>query len=160
MAVAQSSVVVLGALNAALWAGLALAALVWLVLRRRTKTPAGASGTVGTWDCGYVAPSARMQYSGRSFSEFVSYRLFPRPFRPRTKREMPASPFPTAGKFSSKCSDPLTDNVYEPSFLRFADSFSRLRWIQQGALHIYLLYIFVVAVAALAWISWSNWLAL
>jgi hypothetical protein len=50
--------------------------------------------------------------------------------------------------------------VYEPFFLRWADSFSRLRWIQQGALHIYLLYIFVVAVAALAWISWSNWLAL
>jgi hydrogenase-4 component B len=157
MAIAQSSVVVLGALHAALWAGLALAALVWVALRRRAKPPVD---SVGTWDCGYVAPSARMQYSARSFSEFVSYRLFPRPFRPRIKHVMPASPFPTAGTFSSACSDPLTDHVYEPFFLRWADSFSRLRWIQQGALHIYLLYIFVVAVAALAWISWSNWLAL
>jgi hypothetical protein len=101
-----------------------------------------------------------MQYSARSFSEFVTYRLFPRPLRPRTKNEMPASPFPAPGSFSSRSTDPLTDNVYEPIFLRWADRFSRLRWIQQGALHIYLLYIFVVAVAALAWISWRNWLAL
>jgi hydrogenase-4 component B len=154
MVAAQGSLVTLGALNAALWGGLALAAILWLALRRPADPP------VGTWDCGYAAPTERMQYSARSFSEFVSYRLFPRPLRPRTKVEIAPSPFPAAGKFSSTCSDPLTDNVFEPFFLRWADRFSRLRWIQQGALHIYLLYIFVVAVAALAWISWRNWLSL
>jgi hydrogenase-4 component B len=155
MAVVQSSVVTLGALNAVLWGGLVLAAVAWLALRRPVDPP------VGTWDCGYAAPTERMQYSARSFSEFVSYRLFPRPLRPRTKKkDVSASPFPAAGSFSSTCTDPLTDNIYEPFLERWAERATRLRWIQQGALHIYLLYIFVVAVAALAWISWRNWLSL
>lgn len=154
LAAAQGSVTVLGALNAVLWSGLALAALAWLALRRHQAAP------VGTWDCGYIAPSERMQYSARSFSEFVSYRLFPRPLRPRTKHEISPRPFPAPGTFSCQCTDPLIDRVYEPFFLRWADRFTRLRWIQQGALHIYLLYIFVVAVAALAWITWRNWLPL
>jgi hypothetical protein len=140
--------------NAALWAGLGLALVLWVVLRR---APAAA---VETWGCGYAAPTARMQYTARSFSEFISYRLLPRTMRPRITKTMPASPFPASGTFSSRCTDPLTRGVYEPFFVRWADRFSRLRWIQQGALHIYFLYIFVVAVAALAWVSWSNWMSL
>jgi hypothetical protein len=101
-----------------------------------------------------------MQYSARSFSEFVVSRLFPRPLRPRTTRPMVSGPFPAPGSFACRCTDPLLDRAYEPFLLRWADRFSRLRWIQQGALHIYLLYIFVVAVAALAWITWRNWLPL
>jgi NADH:ubiquinone oxidoreductase subunit 5 (subunit L)/multisubunit Na+/H+ antiporter MnhA subunit len=154
MALAQDSVMVLGALNAALWVGLGMAALVWVLLRRPVAAP------VGTWDCGYVAPTKRMQYSARSFSEFVTVRLFPRSLRPRTQHEIQPGPFPAPGSFSSQCPDPLVDRVYEPFFLRWADRFSRLRWIQQGQLHIYLLYIFVVAVAALAWITWRDWLPL
>jgi hypothetical protein len=77
--------------------------------------------------------------------------------RARIVKEMPASPFPASGSFSSRCTDPLTHGVYEPFFARWADRFSRLRWIQQGALHVYLLYILIVAVAGLAWISWSHW---
>jgi hypothetical protein len=143
----------ISALNAAVWIGLGLALLLWVSLRGpRTKA-------VETWGCGYAAPTARMQYTARSFSEFVSYRLLPRSLRARIDRTMSDSPFPRPGSFSSRCTDPLTHGVYEPFFARWADRFARLRWIQQGALHIYLLYIFVVAVAALAWISWSQWMA-
>ncbi len=154
MALAQGSVSVLGALNAALWAGLLLAALAWLALRSPVASP------VGTWDCGYTAPTGRMQYTARSFSEFVTCRLFPRVLRPRSRCEISPKPFPVPGTFSSGCADPVIDRVYEPFFIRWADRFTRLRWIQQGVLHIYLLYIFVVAVAALAWITWRNWLPL
>ncbi|HEY5282803.1 MAG TPA: proton-conducting transporter membrane subunit, partial [Polyangia bacterium] len=143
----------LSALNAALWIGLGLALGLWMLLRGpRTKT-------VETWACGYAAPTARMQYTARSFSEFVSTRLLPRRMRARIDKRMPSSPFPGPASFSSESTDPLTQGVYEPFFSRCADRFSRLRWIQQGALHIYLLYIFVVAVAALAWISWSQWMS-
>jgi hydrogenase-4 component B len=153
---AQASVHGLGLLNAAVWAGLGLAAVVWLVFRRK---PAAPVEPVETWGCGYAAPTPRMQYTARSFSEFVSYRLFPRSLRVRTDVQKPDSVFPRKGTFSSQCPDPLTDRIYEPLFIGWADRFARLRWIQQGALHIYFLYIFVVAVAALAWISWSNWMA-
>ena len=147
------SVGVMGAVSAAVWLGLGLAVLLWALLRGpRTQA-------VETWGCGYVAPTARMQYTARSFSEFVSYRLLPRSMRARIEKKMPASPFPGASSFSSRSTDPLTRGVYEPFFARWADRFTRLRWIQQGALHIYLLYIFVVAVGALAWISWSQWMS-
>jgi formate hydrogenlyase subunit 3/multisubunit Na+/H+ antiporter MnhD subunit len=147
------SVGVLGVVNAAVWAGLGLAVLLWRRLRGPRTLP------VETWGCGYAGPTARMQYTARSFSEFVSYRLLPRILRPRIEKKMPASPFPSTSSFSSNCTDPLTHGAYEPFFARWADRFSRLRWIQQGALHIYLLYIFVVAVAGLAWISWSQWMS-
>jgi hydrogenase-4 component B len=150
----QSSVHLLGLLNAAVWAGFGLSAIVWLVFRRKPTAP------VETWGCGYAQPTVRMQYSARSFSEFVSSRLFPRTLRVRTTVTRDDSVFPPTGTFASRCTDPLTHAVYEPFFLRWAERFTRLRWIQQGALHIYFLYIFVVAVAALAWISWSNWMAL
>lgn len=150
---AQGTAHGLGLMSAVLWIGLGLACIGWLVLRRKPAAP------VETWGCGYVAPTARMQYSARSFSEFVSYRLLPRSLRVRVSVQMPSSPFPAAGSFTSRCTDPMTHGFYEPFFLRWAERFARLRWIQQGALHIYFLYIFVVAVAALAWISWSNWMA-
>jgi formate hydrogenlyase subunit 3/multisubunit Na+/H+ antiporter MnhD subunit len=147
----QSSIGVLGMVNVAVWTALGLAIILWAVFRGPSTQP------VETWGCGYVAPTARMQYTARSFSEFISYRLLPRIMRARIVKEMPASPFPASGSFSSRCTDPLTHGVYEPFFARWADRFSRLRWIQQGALHVYLLYILIVAVAGLAWISWSHW---
>jgi hydrogenase-4 component B len=152
--VVQGSVGVLGVVNAAVWMALGLAITLGAVLRRPRTQP------VETWGCGYAAPTTRMQYTARSFSEFISYRLLPRTMRAQIVKEMPASPFPAPGSFSSRCTDPLTHGVYEPFFARWADRFSRLRWIQQGALHVYLLYILVVAVAGLAWISWSQWTAL
>jgi formate hydrogenlyase subunit 3/multisubunit Na+/H+ antiporter MnhD subunit len=152
----QSSVGVLGTVNGAVWVAVGLAALLWLVFRR---APATAVPRPPTWDCGYAAATARMEYTGRSFSEFLSYRLLPRMLRPRATTKAPEGPFPGTSSFASRCSDPLTHGVYEPFFLRWADRFTRLRWIQQGALHIYLLYIFVVAVVALAWLSWSTWMA-
>jgi len=149
----QKSVGVLGVVNVAVWTALGLAVILLAMFRRPKTQP------VETWGCGYAAPTARMQYTARSFSELISYRLLPRTMRARIEKKMPASPFPSAGSFSSRCSDPLTHGVYEPFFARWADRFSRLRWIQQGALHVYLLYILVVAVAGLAWISWSHWTA-
>jgi hydrogenase-4 component B len=149
----QASVGHLGLVNGALLTGLVGAALLWGLFRRAPAPP------VETWGCGYAAPTARMQYTAGSFSEFVCDRLFPSYLRALNTKNVPASPFPATGSFSSQQTDPLTRVVYEPFFLRWADRFARLRWVQQGALHIYLLYIFVVAVLGLAWISWSAWWA-
>jgi hypothetical protein len=48
--------------------------------------------------------------------------------------------------------------VYQPFLARWADRFVRLRWLQQGILHIYILYILAVLVAALGWRSLRAWL--
>lgn len=48
-------------------------------------------------------------------------------------------------------------SAYDPLFARTGDRFARLRWLQQGILHIYILYILVVLILALAWVSFRVW---
>jgi formate hydrogenlyase subunit 3/multisubunit Na+/H+ antiporter MnhD subunit len=142
----------IGLSNAILWLVLALGAVVWLVALRRPPLPSDA-----TWGCGYANPSPRMQYTSSSFAEFVSERLLPRSLRARMAVVAPRGLFPTDGSLSSEASDPLTRGLYEPFVARWGDRFARLRWLQQGALHLYLVYILFTALLALAWTSFSAW---
>jgi len=106
-----------------------------------------------TWGCGYVRPTARIQYTGRSFAELLSEHLLPRWLRPRTFRQAPQGLFPTQASFGSSCPDPISELVYEPFFKRCADRFARLRIFQQGKVHVYLLYLALTVVLALGWVS-------
>lgn len=112
-----------------------------------------------TWGCGYIHPTERMQYTGRSFAEMIAEHLLPRFLRPRTKRDAPRELFPTMGHFESDCSDPFNVKVYEPFFRRWAERFCRLRILQQGKVHIYLVYIVFMIVLALAFVSLRTWWA-
>jgi NADH:ubiquinone oxidoreductase subunit 5 (subunit L)/multisubunit Na+/H+ antiporter MnhA subunit len=111
-----------------------------------------------TWGCGYAAPTTRMQYTARSFSEIIAIRLMPAWLRPRVSIAAPAGLFPSSGSLDSDSSDPLTRGVYEPFLSRWADRFTRLRWLQQGVLHAYIFYILVTAVGLIAWISIRSWM--
>lgn len=142
---------VIGNLNA--WtliaaAGLTLLCWAW---SRQSQTRAV------TWGCGYVQPSPRMQYTGRSFAEMMAEHLLPRFCRPRTARQAPQGLFPANSTFASTCSDPVSEKVYEPFFRRWADRFSELRILQQGKVNVYLLYIVLVVVLALSWVSVRSW---
>jgi formate hydrogenlyase subunit 3/multisubunit Na+/H+ antiporter MnhD subunit len=109
-----------------------------------------------TWGCGYVEPNSRMQYTGRSFAEMVTARLLPRFLRPRARRKVPKGLFPSGAEYASTYSDPVTRILYEPFFARWARRFARLRVLQQGRLHVYLLYILFTVILALAWTSVRN----
>ncbi len=61
--------------------------------------------------------------------------------------------FPAQSSFGSSCPDPVTERLYEPLFRRSADRFSRLRILQQGKVHVYLVYMVLTVVLALAWVS-------
>jgi hypothetical protein len=98
-----------------------------------------------------------MQYTARAFAEFFSARLLPQALRPRLSAAAPQAIFAEQGAFRSTCDDPLTRGVYEPFFTRTGDHFARLRWLQQGILHVYILYILVVLILALAWASLRAW---
>lgn len=115
-------------------------------------------GHVGpTWDCGYAAPTARIQYSARGISELFTETLLLRPFTPKCEVRLPVGVLPKPAAFESNGHDPLTRGVYEPFFTRWADRFARLRWMQQGQLHIYLLYILMTLLIALAFsVSYSG----
>ena len=70
-----------------------------------------------------------------------------------SKRRAPRGLFPAKSDFGSECPDPVSEKVYEPFFRRWADRFSRLRILQQGKVHVYLVYIVLMVVLALAWVS-------
>jgi formate hydrogenlyase subunit 3/multisubunit Na+/H+ antiporter MnhD subunit len=148
--VPEAALARLGAFDA--WVLLALAAAGGLLLLLTRKAAAGP-----TWGCGYAAPSPRMQYTGRSFAELLAERVYPRSLRPKVTRKTPEGLFPTPGTFTSECPDPVTAKVYEPYFARWADRFQRLRVLQRGKVHVYLLYILVTVVLALGWSSVRAW---
>lgn len=147
---AEVSLARLGAFNA--WAlvaiGTAAGALALL-------TRGAATGP--TWGCGYAAPSPRMQYTGRSFAEMLTGRVFPRALRPKTHRRPVEGLFPSLSGFTSECDDPVRARLYEPFFAHWADRFSRFRVLQHGKVHVYLLYILAAVVAALTWVSVRTW---
>ncbi|HEV3384341.1 MAG TPA: proton-conducting transporter membrane subunit [Gemmata sp.] len=125
--------------------------MVWTRLKVHSVGP--------TWGCGYAKPTARMQYTGRSFTEMITERLLPRFLRPRTARRAPQGLFPTHSAFTSETNDPVNETIYGPFFLRWAEWFSRLRFLQKGQVHIYLLYIALTVVLALSWASVRRWWA-
>ena len=128
-------------------AALALCAAVGLALRARlARAPLEAAGT---WDCGYAEPSARMQYSASSFAEplvrVFSFALLPSVYSPRLT---PIFPGPAA--FHSEVVDGALDRILMPVVRAFADFARRLRVLQQGSVHAYLLYVWLALIALLA----------
>jgi len=121
-----------------------------LAVLRRTRS-SGELRTGPTWDCGYAAPSARMQYTGRSFGEWLGERLLPRTLGPSVRRQPPRGYFPAISRFSASTPDPFHARLYAPVFSAWADRLNRFRWLQQGRVGIYLLYILVALVGLLAW---------
>ena len=149
----EATLSTLGAISAAIV--VAVVGLVAFLLIRVRKT--AASGP--TWGCGYAAPTPRMQYTGRSFSEMIAERIFPRFLRPRSRRIVPKKLFPTAKQYiAADCTDPINRKVYEPFLNRCARRFAQLRILQQGKVHIYILYILFTVVIALAWTSVRDWI--
>jgi len=147
----EAALYALGAFNGWTVAAIAGLAAVLVVLVRRGST----SGP--TWGCGYVAPTPRMQYTGRSFAEMVAERILPRFLRPRSRRKAPTGLFPSSGEYASDCADPVNQRLYEPFFTRWAQRFARLRILQQGKVNVYLLYILFTVVLALAWTAGRDW---
>ncbi|HEY3451537.1 MAG TPA: proton-conducting transporter membrane subunit [Myxococcales bacterium] len=148
----QDSLATLGLFNVVLLGTLVLAGALWARFVRTADAP------IETWGCGYAGTAPRAQYTARSFSELLVSRLLPSFFRAVAQKKKPDALFPANGQFLVRSGDPLIDRIYEPFFSRMGDWFSRLRWLQQGALHIYLLYILVVLLGALAWMSWRAWM--
>ncbi len=81
MSSAEAPLPTLGFMNAlTLLAVAAVAAGAWALSRARGAVHGP------TWGCGYLMPTVRMQYTGRSFAEMFAEHLLPRSLRPRTSR--------------------------------------------------------------------------
>ena len=124
-----------------------LAGLRWMMLRRRTVR------TAATWDCGYAAPTARMQYTASSYAQPVMG-MFQTVLRTRCDLRAPQGLFPVDAGLHSRTPDVFVQGVYEPAIrgiVRLATVFRRL---QQGQTHLYILYILVTVLLLLIWNLW------
>jgi hydrogenase-4 component B len=133
-------------------AGLVLLALVaicgaWLAKSIRVAETSSAP----TWDCGYSAPSARMQYTASSFAQtlvgFFSWAL-----RPEIHTSAARGLFPSPAEFHTHVPDTVLDRAVVPLSRGGASALRWFRWVQHGNVHLYLLYI-LAAVLVLALVS-------
>jgi hydrogenase-4 component B len=118
-------------------------ALVWVRRTGRSTAPAP-----GTWDCGYVRPTTRMQYSASSFADGWGEVIPGLRSRIRRIRTL----FPRAIGFHSQFQDVIGEGVVAPRTDRLALRLLRYRRLQQGQLPMYLLYILITLVVVFLWL--------
>ena len=132
------------------WVGasavLVVATIVSLAWILRVRVRAASAGSALTWDCGYAAPSARMQYTASSFAETI-VAFFGRALRPASHTPAPHGLFPAATTFESHVDDVVLDRVLLPATRSAARGFGWFRWIQRGNSQLYVVLILVATVA-------------
>lgn len=136
---------------APMWWISALAAATWLCaillllgLRRRVR-PCDAARP-GTWDCGYAAPTARMQYTASSFAQML-VGIFAWVLHPRERRSRIGQAFPRRGRYRSRVHDVVLDEWVVPAIERISRVVVRLRILQTGRIQVYILYILIAVLA-------------
>jgi hydrogenase-4 component B len=115
-----------------------------IALRRRSG---GIAATV-TWDCGYLRPTSRMQYSASSFAGML-VDLFGVLLRPQRHAPKISGPFPVQARFSSHVPEAVLELVYLPILTRGNELLVPLRKLQHGQIPLYILYIFVTVIVLL-----------
>ncbi len=130
------------------WAHLVLAALALagaLVLWRRAHRVTAPRAL--TWDCGYAAPTARMQYTAGSFAGIVT-EWFDWILRPVRHAERPEVPFPEHAGWTSHTPETVLEHIVHPVGGVVMQISAATRRLQHGRLAAYLFYL-LVGVAAL-----------
>jgi hypothetical protein len=122
----------------------ALAAVVGIWLRRRAPR----TSIAPTWDCGYTAPRASMQYTASSFAQSL-VTFFAWALRPTTHTARIEALFAEPSSFHSEVPDVVLDRAVVPAARSSARALNWFRWMQRGSLHSYLLFIMIALLVAL-----------
>jgi hydrogenase-4 component B len=123
---------------------LALVAAVWLWRR----VGRGGLTRALTWDCGYVAPTARMQYTAGSFAGIIT-EWFAWILRPVRHEHRPEALLPVSASFTAHTPETVLEHVVEPAGGMVMRVSTAARSLQHGRLQAYLLYL-LMGLAALA----------
>ena len=125
-----------------------LTAVTGLLLRSRCGPAAVTTGP--TWGCGYVLPTARMQYTSSSFAQML-VALFAWALRPHRRQPTDLPLFPGAATFHSDVPDVVLEQGVLPAFRWSAWLCGWFRVFQQGSIQAYLLYIVLTLLVLLFW---------
>jgi formate hydrogenlyase subunit 3/multisubunit Na+/H+ antiporter MnhD subunit len=139
----------------ALWhvtvgSGVGVGLLVLLILGRRWLLAGRPVEQAMTWDCGYTAPTARMQYTASSFARPLTS-LFRIVLRSHDSIHAPEDFFPGRASLHTETPDTFRNGLYGPLFLGVGWIASKLRWLQQGRIQLYVLYIALTLLVLLVW---------
>lgn len=128
----------------------ACAAAAWLLRKVRANGVRRAL----TWDCGYSAPTARMQYSGGSFSG-IAMAWFAGILGPERTLRRPHGPFPVRASRIERMPDTVLERVMMPAGDAVMRLSSATRRLQHGRLQFYIVYLLcgLTVVAILTWIG-------
>jgi hydrogenase-4 component B len=140
-----------GPLTGIIFVSYVLLGLIVLLAQIRRRLLAGRRiERAVTWDCGYVAPTPRMQYTSSSFTRplVILFRLF---LRPCDEIHPPQGLFPKHAALHTHAPDVFRRCLYEPLFRAIAWAASKLRWLQEGRIQIYVLYIAITILMLLIW---------
>ncbi len=117
-----------------------------LIFSRDAKTRIGP-----TWDCGLQGLTPQMEYTATGFSKPIRM-IFKALFRPHreVQREYDFSPyFAKTIRFEAHVEEVFETRIYRP-FNRWVLRFSRrMRTLQAGSIHAYLIYIFITLIVLL-----------
>jgi hydrogenase-4 component B len=128
---------------------LALAMLIILaVLALWHRVKHNGLSRAGTWDCGYAAPTARMQYTAGSFAGIITG-WFDWILRPQRHEKLPKDNFPVHAHFEEHTPETVLEDVVEPAGALVMRISSAVRRLQHGRVQAYILYL-LVGLAALA----------
>jgi hydrogenase-4 component B len=128
---------------------LAVAAVALLLATRRH------AATAVTWDCGYAAPTARMQYTSSSLARGLvgvfAWAMPPVVHFWDRRRSSSLALFPTGAGFHSHVPDTVLDRALLPTLrgARWVIGFAR--YIQHGRMQLYILYLGVTLILLLSW---------
>jgi hydrogenase-4 component B len=103
-----------------------------------------------TWGCGYQRGTSRVQYGGSSFSE-LAVSVFNGIVRQRVERPTLNGLFPGGASCSDVPTETLLERVIAPLFSLAGVSFSFLRRLQHGLMHVYMIYIFATLFILMLW---------
>jgi len=103
-----------------------------------------------TWDCGYAAPSARMEYTPFAFAHPLArvFGLFTGLF---SRHEPLHGHFPSKNSFITEARDLVREHLLTPLFEAVRAGCDALKCLQHGRIHLYILYMLVTLVALLVW---------
>jgi hydrogenase-4 component B len=127
----------------------ATAALAVIALWRRVKH--NGLARAGTWDCGYAAPTPRMQYTAGSFAGILTG-WFGWILRPQRHSHPPRDYFPKSASQEERTPETVLEQVVEPVGAGVLRLSAAVRRLQQGRLQAYILYL-AVGLAALILIA-------
>jgi hydrogenase-4 component B len=112
-----------------------------------------------TWGCGRIGQTARMEYTATAFAEPLR-RVFAELYRPTEDLSIDFHPeskyFVQSIAYRSEVHPRFEQRLYAPTVTFVRRTAARIRWLQSGSLHLYLLYMMLALVALLVTSLWPD----